>query len=75
MSIDKAVPRLIRLGVESEAGRYEAELITAAGDLLIFNDETVWVRETGVVTSFGRGHRETALAAGGKRHDSPCRRV
>lgn len=61
LSIDKSVPRLIRLGVDSEAGDYRAELIAAVGDVLIFNDETIWVRDTGVVTSLGRGHRETAL--------------
>jgi predicted ATPase len=63
LSIDKAVPRLIRLGVESEAGEYTAELTAAAGDALIFNNETIWVRDTGVVMSLGRGHRETALTA------------
>jgi predicted ATPase len=63
LSVDRAVPRLIRLGVKSEAGEYAAELIGAAGDTLIFNDETIGVRDTGVVTSLGRGHRETALTA------------
>lgn len=29
----------------------------------LFNDETVLPRDTGVVTSLGRGHRETALSA------------
>lgn len=32
LNVDRAVPRLIRLGVESEAGEYTAELIAAAGD-------------------------------------------
>lgn len=34
LSVDKAVPRLIRLGVKSDAGEYAAELIPAAGDAL-----------------------------------------
>ncbi len=63
LSIDKAVPRLIRLRVESDAGEYTAELIAAAGDALIFNDETIWVRNTRVITSLGRGHQETGLTA------------
>lgn len=63
LSIEPTVPRLIRLGVESDAGGYEAELVPAAGDTLIFSDEAVLVRETGVLTSLGRGHRETALTA------------
>jgi predicted ATPase len=63
LSADRGVPRLIRLGVESDAGEYTAELIPAAGDALVFSDETIWPRDTGVVTSLGRGHRETALTA------------
>jgi predicted ATPase len=63
LSLDKAVPRIIRLGVDSAAWEYRAELVAAAGDALIFNDETIWVRDTGVVTSLGRGHRETGLTA------------
>ncbi len=63
LSVGKAAPRLIRLRVESEAGEYTAELVPAAGDAFIFNDETVWVRGTGVETSLGRGHRETGLTA------------
>jgi predicted ATPase len=61
LSADKAAPRLIRLGVDSDAGEYSAELIAAAGDSLIFNDEIVLPRDTRVMTSLGRGHRETAL--------------
>jgi predicted ATPase len=63
LSIEPTVPRLIRLGVESDAGGYMAELVPAAGDTLIFSDETVLVRDTGTLTSLGRGHRETALTA------------
>src|SRR5262249_3326979 len=58
LSIDPAAPRLIRLEVESDAGRYIAELIPAAGDTFIFSDETIWPRDSAVVTSLGRGHRE-----------------
>jgi predicted ATPase len=63
LSIDQAVPRLIRLEVESYAGSYTAELVPAAGDTLIFSDETIWPHDTPVLTSLGRGHRETALTA------------
>ena len=71
LSIDKAVPRLIRLGVRSEAGEYTAELISAAGDALIFNDETIWVRDTNsgdVARPRAQGNRadhfRTAVGAG-----------
>jgi predicted ATPase len=61
LNIDPTVPRLIRLEVESDTGRYRADLTQAAGDTFIFNDETIWPRDSGVVTTLGRGHRETAL--------------
>jgi predicted ATPase len=63
LSVDPAAPRLIRLEVEADAGRYIAELTPAAGDTFIFSDETIWPRGSGVVTSLGRGHRETALTS------------
>lgn len=63
LSIDPTAPRRIRLEVESAVGRYMAELVPAAGDALIFADEAVLVRATGVLTSLGRGHRETALTS------------
>jgi len=61
LSIDPTAPRRIRLEVESEGGKYRADLAPAAGDAFIFNDESIWPRDSGVVTSLGRGHRETAL--------------
>jgi hypothetical protein len=63
LSIDQSVPRLIRLEVESYAGTYTAQLVPAAGDTLILSAETIWPRDTPVLTSLGRGHRETALTA------------
>ncbi|MGH3274343.1 MAG: AAA family ATPase [Streptosporangiaceae bacterium] len=63
LSADQAAPSLIRLGVGSSAGRYTAELVPAAGDTLIFSDEIIRPSGTPVVTSLGRGHRETALTA------------
>lgn len=59
LSIDPAAPRLIRLEVEADAGRYIAELTPAAGDTFIFSDEAIWPRGSGAATSLGRGHRET----------------
>jgi predicted ATPase len=64
LNADPSVPRRIRLAVESDAGTYTAELVRAAGDRLIFSDETVWPRDTPVVTSLGQGHRESALVSG-----------
>jgi predicted ATPase len=61
LNADKRTSRLIRLGVESDGGQYAAELVRAAGDALIFSDETIWPQGTSVPTSLGRGHRETAL--------------
>jgi predicted ATPase len=63
LNADQTAPRLIRLEVESDAGGYIAELVPAAGDALIFSDESIWPRDTNVVTSLGRGQRETALTA------------
>jgi predicted ATPase len=61
LSADPSVPRLIRLKVESGAGSYSAELTPAAGDAFIFSQEFIWPGDTGIVTSLGSGHRETAL--------------
>jgi predicted ATPase len=63
MTADRTAPRLIRLRVESDAGEYQAELVPAAEGALVFSDETIWVRDTNIVTSLGRGHRESALTA------------
>ncbi len=63
LNADQAGPRLIRLEVESDAGRYIAELVPAAGDTLIFSEEAIWPRDSQVLTSLGRGQRETALTA------------
>jgi predicted ATPase len=63
LSADRTVPRRIHLEVESDIGGYSAELVTAAGDALIFFDETVWRDDANSVASLGRGHRETALTA------------
>jgi predicted ATPase len=54
--------RLIHLEVESAGGRYSARLVPAAGDTLIFSDETIW-RHDIVTAELGRGHRETMLTA------------
>jgi predicted ATPase len=61
LSADPTVPRRIHLEVESDVGGYSAELVPAAGDALIFFDETIWRDDTGATASLGRGHRETAL--------------
>jgi predicted ATPase len=63
LSVHPAAPRLILLEVESDAGGYTAELAPAAGDAFIFSDETIRPRDSEVVTSLGRGHRETALTS------------
>jgi predicted ATPase len=63
LSADQTVPRRIHLEVESDVGGYSAELVPAAGDALIFFDETIWRDDTGATASLGRGHRETALTA------------
>jgi predicted ATPase len=53
--------RLIHLEVESAVGGYSAQLIPAAGDTLIFSEETIWRDDTGVIAELGHGHRETML--------------
>lgn len=63
LNADKRAPQHIRLVVESDAGQYAAELAQASGDTLIFSDETIWPHGTAVMTSLGRGHRETALTS------------
>jgi predicted ATPase len=63
LTVGQPRPQLIRLEVESDAGGYIAELVPAAGDTLIFSDESIWPRNTKVKTSLGRGQRETALTA------------
>ncbi|GGK63448.1 chromosome segregation protein SMC [Sphaerisporangium melleum] len=55
----------IRLQLDFDSNGYEAELIPAARDELIFGEERVWFRDGGHATPFdtslGRGHRETRL--------------
>jgi predicted ATPase len=51
----------IHLSAESRAGYYSIELIAAAGDTLIFNEENIHPSDSLVNTSLGRGHRETGL--------------
>ncbi|HEY1622106.1 MAG TPA: hypothetical protein VGG25_31100 [Streptosporangiaceae bacterium] len=63
MSAGSPAPELIRLRVESDAGEYQADLVPALRDTLIFSDETIYVRDTNVATSLGHGHRESALTA------------
>jgi predicted ATPase len=62
----------IHLEVEFERVGYSAELTPAAGDTLIFSEETIWPRATGQVSSsggglrsLGHGHKETQLTAPG----------
>jgi predicted ATPase len=61
LNIDAAVSRRIHLEVESAVGGYSAQLVSAAGDTLIFSEETIWRDDTGVTAELGRGHRETML--------------
>jgi predicted ATPase len=61
LNADPAMPRRIHLEVESDAGGYSAELVSAAGDTLIFSEETIWRHDTGVTAELGRGQRETLL--------------
>jgi predicted ATPase len=61
LNADPTVPRRIHLEVKSDTGGYSAELVRAAGDTLIFNDESFWRHDTDVTVSPGRGHRESAL--------------
>ena len=63
LNADPATSRRIHLEVESDVGGYSAELVPAAGDTLIFSDETVWRHDTGVTAELGRGQRETLLTA------------
>jgi predicted ATPase len=63
LNVGQVGARRIHLQVESDAGRYIAELVPAAGDALIFSDESIWPRNSKVLTSLGRGQRETALTA------------
>jgi predicted ATPase len=60
---DATSPRRIHLEVESAVGGYSAQLVPAAGDTLIFSEETIWRHDTGVTAELGRGHRETMLTA------------
>jgi len=61
LNADPAASRRIHLEVESDAGGYSAELVPAAGDTLIFSEETIWRHDTGVTAELGRGQRETLL--------------
>jgi predicted ATPase len=63
LNVDQRVSRRIHLEVESGIGGYSAALVPAAGDALIFFDETIWRDDRGAVASLGRGHRETAITA------------
>jgi predicted ATPase len=62
LNADLANPRQIRLEVESDAGGYLAELISAAGDTLIFSRESFLPQGWDSAESLGRGHRESTLA-------------
>ena len=81
LNADPTEPRRIRLQVESDAGGYSAELVPAAGDTLIFSDEAVSVRNTGVLTSTWTGspgdsanvYRATVGAGGGNPSSRPLR--
>jgi len=61
LNADTAESRRIHLEVESAVGGYSAQLVPAAGDTLIFSEETIWRDDTGVTAELGRGHRETML--------------
>ena len=61
LNADPTTSRRIHLEVESDVGGYSAELVPAAGDTLIFSDETIWRHDTGVTAELGRGQRETLL--------------
>jgi predicted ATPase len=61
LNADTAESRRIHLEVESAVGGYSAQLVPAAGDALIFSEETIWRHDTGVTAELGRGHRETML--------------
>jgi predicted ATPase len=62
LSDDPDSPGQVSLEVQFEAGGYTATLIAAAGDELIFLDESLWLsRIHGPSTSIGRGHRESRL--------------
>jgi predicted ATPase len=65
LSNDVPPPEHIRLEVSFIVRGYSATLAPAAGDELIFWNETIWSREPPQpgVDSMGRGHRETRLTA------------
>jgi predicted ATPase len=63
LNADPAEPRRIRLQVESDGGKYSAELIPAAGDTLIFSDEEFSPQGWDKVVFQGRGNRESLLPA------------
>jgi predicted ATPase len=62
LNADLASPRRIRLQVESDAGIYEAELIPAAGDTLIFSNEAFGQLGWDGLGTLGRGGKESMLA-------------
>lgn len=53
----------IRLEAESDAGSYTGVLVPAAGDMLVFQRETIRSRDDQAVRSLGSGQRESALSA------------
>lgn len=71
LNVDEPVSRRIHLEVESTAGGYSAELVPAAGDVLIFAAESTWTwrgdatRHMRQQRPLGAGHRETGLLAPG----------
>src|SRR5260370_3146371 len=60
LSVDPAIPKIILLEVDSDAGQYRAELVPAAGDAFIFGRE-MFERPGDGVTSLRHGRRETVL--------------
>jgi predicted ATPase len=62
LNADPAEPRRVRLEVESDAGKYSAELIPAAGDTLIFSGEA-FSRE-----GWDQGRSQVALRSGRDRY-------
>ncbi len=63
LNVREPASHRIHLEVESDVGGYSAALVPAAGDALIFFDETIWRNDMNAVVALGRGHRETMLTA------------
>lgn len=53
----------IRLKLDFDDGGYSADLVSAAGDELVFYEETVWSHDTQPRSLPARGYRETMLTA------------